>query len=54
VICDLHQAEFSFDIIGVSEVFRADRDPRIILPQYQNIKTRRKNDDHIAGVGLLS
>ena len=27
LLCDLHNKEFSFGVIGVSEVFRADRDP---------------------------
>ena len=32
LICDIHTDNFSFDYIGISEVFRCDRDQRIDLP----------------------
>ena len=53
LVCDLHNKEFSFDVIGVSEVFRVDRDPRIVLPGYHNIITRCRNEDGRGGVGLF-
>jgi len=39
LLCDIHTDEFSFDFIGVSEVFRCDRDQRIRLLGYHNIVT---------------
>ncbi len=53
LLCDLHSNDFSFDVIGMSEIFRADRDPRVILPGYHNIITRCRNDDGRGGVGLF-
>ena len=53
LLCDLHNKNFSFDLIGVSEVFRADRDPRVVLSGYHNILTRCRNDDGRGGVGLF-
>jgi len=40
ILCDLDNKEFSFDVIGVSEVFRVNRNPRIVLTGYHNIITR--------------
>ena len=37
----------------MSEVFRVDRDPRIVLPGYHNIITRCRNDAGRGGVGLF-
>jgi hypothetical protein len=53
LLCDLHNKDFSFDIIGVSEVFRADRDTRVVLSGYHNIIMRCRNDESRGGVGLF-
>ena len=39
LVCDMHTDNFSFDYIGISEVFRCDRDQRIGLPGYHDIVT---------------
>jgi len=56
LLCDLHSDSFSFDFIGISEVYRCDRDMRISLPGYHNIITRVRdiNDDCRGGVGLFT
>lgn len=55
LICDLHSDNFSFDFIGISEVFRCDRDQRISLPGYHTIITRVRelHDDYRGGVALF-
>ena len=48
----IHSDEFSFDYIGISEVFRCDRDQRISLPGYHDIITRcRESTDDLWGGG---
>ena len=55
LLCDMHSDEFSFDYIGISEVFRCDLDQRISLPGYHKFITRCReiNDDNRGGVGLF-
>ena len=53
LLCDLHNKEFSFYVIGVSEIFRTDRESRIVLPGYHNVITRCRNEDGRGGVGLF-
>jgi hypothetical protein len=55
LVCDIHTDNFAFDCIGISEVFRCDRDQRIGLPGYHNIITRCRgeNDDCRGGVALF-
>ena len=53
LMCELQNSEFSFDIIGLSEVFCADRDSRLVLPGYHNIITRCRDDGGRGGVGLF-
>jgi len=50
LLCDLHNKEF---IIGVSEIFRANRDTRIVLPAYHNTITRCRNDEGRGSVDLF-
>ena len=52
LLCDLHNNTFTFDLTGVSEFFRADRDPRVVLSGYHNILTRCRNDDGSICKGL--
>ena len=55
LLCDMHSDAFSFDYIGISEVFRCDRDQRIRLPGYHNIITRCRDttDGCRGGVALF-
>jgi hypothetical protein len=53
LICDLHDENFSFDYIGVSEVFKCDKDLRLALPGFHKLITRSRNDDNHGGVGLF-
>ena len=43
----------SFDVVGMSEVYRCERDPRLALPGYDNLITRCRDDDGRGGVGLF-
>ncbi len=54
-LCDVHTNTFSFNYIGISEVFRCDQDQRISIPGYHNIITRCRdiNDDCRGGVALF-
>ena len=53
LLCDLHQEDkFSFDVVGMSEVYRCERDSRLALPGYHNLITRCRDDDGRGGVGL--
>ena len=49
----MQNKDFSFNIIGLSEVFCADRDPRVVISEYHNIITWRRNDDRRGGVELF-
>lgn len=40
LICDLHYENFSFDYIGISEVFKCDKDLRLALPGFHKLITR--------------
>ena len=53
LICDLHQDDFEFGFIGVSELFRCELDTRVSLPGYHDILTRTRTDDSRGGVGLF-
>ena len=55
LLCDLHSDKFSCDYIGISEVFRCDRDQRIRLSGYHNIITRCRDptDGCRGGVALF-
>ena len=53
LMCDLHKNTFSFDFIGISEVYKCDKDTRIFLPGYQNLLTRCRDDGPRGGVGLF-
>ena len=54
-LCDIHSDEFSSDYIGISEVFRCDREQRISLPGHHDIITRcrESTDDYRGGVALF-
>ena len=50
--CELHGDSFSFDFIGISELFNCDKDSCLVLPGYHNIITRCRNNSN-GGVGLF-
>ena len=53
-LCSIHSETFSFDVIGLSEVFRCDLDQRISLSGYHKIITRcRSTDTSRGGVALF-
>jgi hypothetical protein len=53
LLCDLHSDTFSFDFIGISEVFRTENDSRLALPGYHRIIARCRDDDGTGGVRLF-
>ena len=53
LICDLHNEHFSFDFIGLSEIFKCDNDLRLGLPGYHNLITRCRDRGNRGGVGLF-
>ena len=50
---DLHSDQFSFDLIGISEVFRCDNDTHLVLPGYHDLIARCRDDGSMGGVGLF-
>ncbi len=52
LICELHGDTFSFDYIGISEVFSCLNDDRLTLLGYYKLITKTRSDD-IHGVGLF-
>lgn len=53
LVCELHRDTFCFDVIGISEVFKCDRDQRLKLPGFHELITRTRDDDNRGGVGLF-
>ena len=50
----MHTDNFSFDFIGLCEVFNFERDQRLNLPGYQDIAYRTRDDGRgMDGVGLF-
>lgn len=53
LLCNIHNEQFSFDIIGISEVFHCANDSRISLPGYHELLTRCRPEGSRGGVGLF-
>ena len=53
LLCDLHGDQFSFDIIGISEVFNCENDKRLSIPGYHDVLTRCRHNGHRGGVALF-
>ncbi len=49
----LHSDAFSFDYIGISELFRCKDDNRLTLPGYHKLIARCRDDGPRGGVGLF-
>jgi hypothetical protein len=53
LLCDLHGELFSFDVIGISEIYRCEHDSRLFLPGYHDLITKCRNDGPRGGVGVF-
>ncbi len=53
LICDLHGDAFSFDLIGISELYKCCNDNRLCLPGYHELIARSRDDGPRGGVGLF-
>ncbi len=53
LLYDLQGENFSFDYIGMSEVFKCDRDSRLNLPGFHDFITRTRVDRNGGGVGIF-
>ena len=53
LLCDMQSDTFSFDFIGVSEVFRCEQDQRLALPGYHDLICRTRDDGYRGGVALF-
>ena len=53
LVSTLHSESFSFDVIGISEVFDCTKDQRLNLPGFHNLITRTRKDNIRGGVGLF-
>ena len=49
----MHVNSFSFDIIGISEIYKTHNDPRISLEGYHNIISKCRDDGPRGGVGMF-
>ncbi len=52
-MCDLQGDHFTFDYIGISEIFSCDRDICLVLPGYHDLLSRTRDDDTHGRVGLF-
>ncbi len=52
LLYELHSEQFSFDFIGISELWKCDGDCRLVLPGYHKLIARNRDDDNRGGVGL--
>ena len=53
LLCDLHNEQFSFDFIGISEIFNCEKDSRLKLPGFHKLISRTRDDGNQGGVGLF-
>ena len=53
LICNLHKETFSFDFIGISEIYKCPNSERLKLTGYHNILIRCREDGPRGGVGLF-
>ena len=53
LIDELRNDTFSFDFIGISEIFKCDLDQRLNLQYYHPLISRHRTDDTRGGVGLF-
>jgi len=53
LICSLHGDSFSFDLIGISEIYKCSEDSRLSLPGYHKLISRCREDGPRGGVGVF-
>ena len=53
LLCDLHVNAFSFDIIGISEIYKTHNDPRINLEGYHELILKCRDGGPRGGVGMF-
>ena len=53
LICDLHTPSFSFDVIGISEIYKCNGDTRLSLDGYYKLISRCRREGSRGGVGLF-
>ena len=53
LLCSMHGDSFSFDLIGISEIYRCCNDSRLSLPGYHDLISRCREDGPRGGVGLF-
>jgi len=53
LICNLRCFSFSFNVIGISEIYQCKNDARLRLTGYHNIISRHREDGPRGGVGLF-
>jgi len=53
VLYNMQGEKLSFDFIGVTEIFKCDRDSRIYLPGFHDLISRHRKDCVRGGVGLF-
>ena len=54
LLCELHSTKFSFDFIGISEIFHVPNTDKLSLPGYHPLKVKTRNvvNGYRGGVGL--
>ena len=53
LICDLHTPSFSYDVIGISEIYKCNGDTRLSLDGYHKLISRCRWEGTRDGVGLF-
>ena len=53
LLCDIHGTSFSFDVIGISEIYKCRDDSRTSLSGYHNLISRCRDEGSRGGVGLF-
>jgi len=53
LISELHDETFTFDVIGISEIFNCERDDRLYIPGFQKLLMRCRPDSIRGGIGLF-
>ncbi len=53
ILCELRGDKFSFDVIGISEIFRTSGDMRLKLSGHHELQSRSRDDGPRGGVGIF-
>ena len=52
-MCDLHTPSFSYDVIGISEIYKCSDDSCLSLNGYHKLISRCRREGTRGGVGLF-